>query len=72
MKFSESLHEGTGIAYFRCYLCRRPISPDDLDTHHGCAHCGHHRVCPTSLTFWEKCMEIIRHPKILKQLWQNG
>jgi hypothetical protein len=71
MKFSVDLHEGTGMSYFRCYLCRRPISPSDLDKHHGCAHCGHTRVSPTSLTWFEKVVEVCRHPGILKLLWQD-
>ena len=66
MEFSQDLHEGKGAAYFRCLLCGRPVSPLDLDQSHGCAHCGHTRIRPSDLTLWEKVLEVLRNPKILK------
>jgi DNA-directed RNA polymerase subunit RPC12/RpoP len=62
-------HEGEGAAYFRCMLCGRPVSEKTIENEGGCSHCGGRRVKPTSLTFWEKVFEIIKHPSLLKGLF---
>lgn len=66
---NEYWHEGEGAAYFRCMLCGRPVSMTTIEQDGCCAHCGGKRMQPTSLSFLEKVIEIIRHPALLKGLF---
>jgi DNA-directed RNA polymerase subunit RPC12/RpoP len=61
----DNWHEGEGAAYFRCVLCGRPSAETTLQEHGECGYCGGKRMQPTDLTFFEKVIEIIRHPSIL-------
>lgn len=63
---SEEIYEGTGLAFFRCRLCGSVVSPWDLEKHHACAKCGKKEITPTSLGFWEKVVQIIKHPMVWK------
>jgi len=64
----EYWHEGEGMAYFRCMLCGRPVSTKQIHEQGECSHCGGKRMQPTSLTFIEKVIEVIKHPSLLKGL----
>lgn len=58
-----------GLLFFRCCLCRRVVSPWDIENAKGCAYCGHARISPTNLTWFELLKQIIKHPKIWK--WKD-
>ena len=67
MERNNYWHEGKGIAYFRCDLCRKPTSEAAVHTEGGCGFCGGKKFRPTTLTFFEKALEIIKRPSLL--LW---
>lgn len=55
-----------GLMFFRCCLCRRVVSPWDIEKEKGCAHCGHTRISPSNLTLIELIVQIVKHPKVWK------
>jgi len=59
-------HEG--LLFYRCELCRGIVSVWDIQEAGGCAVCGHRRMRPTNLTFFEKVSQLIKHPKF----WEWG
>lgn len=58
-----------GLIFYRCNLCNRVVSQWNLNSDMACSHCGHARVSPTNLTWWEKLVQIVKHPKIWS--WKN-
>lgn len=55
-----------GVLFYRCCLCRSVVSRWDIHEHKACANCGHARLMPSSLTLWEKIVQIVKHPKVWK------
>lgn len=53
-----------GLLFFRCCLCKRVVSPWDIEKHKSCAYCGHNRLSPSNLTLLELIIQIIKHPKV--------
>ena len=68
LRFLETNDE-SALEFFRCHLCKRVVSLFDLRKEHACPHCGHARISPTNLTFWEKIVQIVKHPKVWE--WKN-
>jgi hypothetical protein len=58
----KRLNDFEGVRFYRCRLCQAVVSPWDIKTHHGCPKCHHTRISPTALSFWEKMMQLIKHP----------
>ena len=52
------------LVFYRCLLCRRVVSPWDLDKYKGCGKCGHGRVSPTNLTLHEELIQFFKHPDL--------
>jgi len=61
--------EGTGVGFYRCVLCHSVVSPWDIKVG-GCPHCAGTRLVPTNLRWWEKIIQIIKHPAIWR--WPNA
>ena len=55
-----------GLVFYRCQLCRKVVSPWDLESKRGCPTCGHARVSPTNMSISEKVSQIIKHPALWK------
>lgn len=53
-----------GLLFYRCYVCRRVVSHWDIEKHHGCSHCQCNKIVATNLTWWEKLVQLFKHPKI--------
>lgn len=54
-----------GLPFFRCTLCRGVVSQWDIyKDGHNCPKCGGARISPTNLSFWEKLVQIWKHPKV--------
>lgn len=68
MNYDEEINND-GLIFYRCNLCKRVVSIWDLKAHLGCSYCGHARISPSNLTLWEKCKQIIKHPRVWE--WQN-
>lgn len=66
--FLESNDENA-LTFYRCRLCHRVVSLFDLKEHHHCPYCHHATMSPTNLTFWEKLVQIVKHPKVWA--WKN-
>ncbi len=60
-----------GLAYYRCLLCGRRLSPWDIEEHGECPSCGHTRVKPTNLKRWEMLVEICKRPLTFFRLWRD-
>ena len=61
--YREFNFEGSGLGFYRCFVCRSVVSRWDIKKG-GCQHCSSNKVIPTSLTLWEKIVQIIKHPKL--------
>jgi DNA-directed RNA polymerase subunit RPC12/RpoP len=53
-----------GMLFYRCLLCRRVVSQWDVKEHKGCKQCGGRKLSPTNLSFWEKIVQVMKHPKV--------
>lgn len=53
-----------GLAFYRCILCRTVVSPWDIRDIHKCPKCAGVKVSPTELTWREKIVQIVKHPRI--------
>ena len=54
-----------GVPFYRCKLCGTVVSPWDIyEKHTGCTVCSCRQIVPTNLTFTEKIIQIVKHPKI--------
>lgn len=60
--------EGTGKGFYRCVYCRTVVSPWDIRKG-GCPDCGVTRIVPTNLRWWEKLIQIIKHPAVWR--WKD-
>lgn len=69
MKLDSNWHEGTGVPFWRCFLCGKVVSPWDIDKG-GCQHCGSSKISPTNLSLLEGIVQIIRRPSLLK-FWRH-
>lgn len=54
------------MLFYRCVLCRRVVSKWDIEEHHACPACGQPRISPTNLVWWEKLVQIVKHPALWK------
>ena len=52
-----------GVMFYRCELCRGIVSKWDISTHLGCPKCGQRRIRPSNLSFFEKIVQLWKHPK---------
>lgn len=66
----EEQFPGDGLIFYRCCLCRRVVNVWDLRKHQGCGYCGHAKISPCNLTWWEKLIQIVKHPKVWE--WGNA
>jgi hypothetical protein len=53
-----------GKLFYRCELCHSVVSEWDIKKHKGCGKCGNVRIRPSDLSFLEKLIQIVKHPKI--------
>lgn len=53
----------TGIMFYRCNLCGKALAPWVLSAARACPRCGHTRVRPTNLSWWEKTLMLMRYPR---------
>lgn len=60
----------TGTLFYRCMLCTGVVSPWDIREKHGCPKCAGTKIKPTNLSFWEKFVQIVKHPKVWT--WPRG
>ena len=58
--------EGGGMQFYRCILCGHVVSVWDIKAHHGCPKCKNPRIKPSELSFWEKIVELVKHPQFWK------
>ncbi len=67
---SQTVDSEGGLLFYRCYLCRNVVSPWDMRAagFDACPKCGHSKLSPSNLTFWEKVGQICRHPAV----WRWG
>jgi DNA-directed RNA polymerase subunit RPC12/RpoP len=56
--------ENEGMQFYRCTLCNGVVSWWDIQEHHACKKCGNGKIKPSDLSFWEKLIQIIKHPAI--------
>ena len=59
----QATFEGTGTGFYRCVYCHTVVSPWDIKKG-GCPHCGGTRIVPANLRWWEKVLQIIKHPAL--------
>ena len=52
------------IKFYRCMLCGKAVNQWDINSGRGCPKCGGLRVKPSNLKWYEKIVQIIKHPKI--------
>ena len=55
--------EGTGAAFYRCVYCHSVVGTWDIKKG-GCPDCGGTRIVATNLRWWEKIIQILKHPAI--------
>ena len=55
-----------GKQFYRCHLCNRVVSEWDLEKHSACPNCGHSKISPANLTFFEKLVQVCKHPVVWK------
>lgn len=53
-----------GTQFYRCMLCSNVVSKWDIHEHHGCSRCGNTRIRPSDLSWWEKIVQVLKHPKV--------
>ena len=53
-----------GLMFYRCTLCTAVVSPWDLKIHQGCPKCRCPRIKPANLSWFEKCVQIGKHPNV--------
>jgi hypothetical protein len=51
------------LTFYRCTLCRGVVSKWDINAG-GCQHCGGTKISPTNLRWWEKIVQIVKHPAV--------
>lgn len=54
-----------GLVFYRCVLCTRVVNKWQVESGEGCK-CGGMKVKPTNLTWLEKLVQLVKHPKV----WQ--
>lgn len=59
-----------GTLFYRCLLCTSVVSPWDIREHHGCRKCAGTKLKPSNLSFWEKLVQLVKHPMVWK--WPRG
>ena len=52
-----------GLTFFRCTLCHCVVSKWDVDAG-GCPKCKGVRIMPSDLSWWEKLVQLVKHPKV--------
>ena len=52
--------------FYRCVLCTNVVSEWDLKKHQACPKCGNPRIRPSNLSFFEKLVQVIKHPAVWK------
>ena len=53
-----------GITFYRCVLCGKVVNLWDLYLIGHCPKCACPRVQPTNLSWWEKIVQIGKHPAV--------
>lgn len=53
-----------GLQFYRCILCGCVVSPWNVRAGEGCPKCAGSRITPTNLSFLEKIVQIVKHPKV--------
>jgi len=53
-----------GVPFYRCTMCATVVSVWDIQEYKGCTKCMCNQIRPTMLSFWEKLIQILKHPKI--------
>ncbi len=56
-----------GTQFYRCLVCGKVVSPFDIKEGIGCSLCGNRKIRPTSLRLWEKMVQLVKHPSLLKR-----
>ena len=52
-----------GLEFYRCMTCGHVVSFWDIKQG-GCKNCGGTRVKPSYLSWWEKVVQVAKHPKV--------
>ena len=56
------------IQFYKCATCNIAVSKWDIAEFHGCPKCSNNKLRKANLSFGEKIMQIIKHPKV----WRWG
>ena len=52
-----------GLEFYRCKLAGHVVSVWDIRKG-GCQRCGCRQIVPADLTWYEKLIQVIKHPKV--------
>ena len=52
------------ITFYRCLLCASIVSKWDIQDGDGCSKCGSLKMSLTNLSWFEKLVQILKHPKV--------
>jgi len=52
------------ITFYRCLLCTSVVSKWDIQGGDGCHKCGGRRMSPTNLSWFEKLVQMLKHPRV--------
>lgn len=58
------------MTFYRCHLCSGVVSQWDIKEYGACPRCSTVKVSPTNLTFWEKVVQILKHPLVWR--WRES
>lgn len=58
----EGFEEGRGLPFYRCVLCGHVVSIWDIKEIQGCPKCKNTRIRPSELAWWEKIIQLFKHP----------
>lgn len=54
-----------GLEFYRCKMCGTVVSDWDIYREpHGCPKCGCTKMLVTNLSFIEKLIQVVKHPKV--------
>ena len=52
------------IRFYRCMLCGKVVNQWEISSGEGCSRCGGKQVAPSDLGWWEKIVQIAKHPNV--------
>ena len=52
------------ITFYRCLLCASVVSKWDIVKCDGCPKCACRKLSPTNLSWLEKLVQMLKHPKV--------